>query len=193
MRGSVVGRGLLAAVLGATLLLAAGCFGGNRNFVPGGSSGAQPQASQTSTTRPDVGPRVGNLAPDLSLTGLDGQVVQLSELRGKPVVLNFWATWCPPCKQEMPDIEKAYQKYRGEGLVVLGVDQMEDLDTVQKFVKQNGYSWTFLLDSDGEASKVYRASALPTTYFVDRQGIIRDVQVGAINAALLDSKLTKIR
>ena len=108
-------------------------------------------------------------------------------------MLNFWATWCPPCKQEMPDIEKAYQKYRGEGLVVLGVDQMEDLDTVQKFVKQNGYSWTFLLDSDGEASKVYRASALPTTYFVDRQGIIRDVQVGAINAALLDSKLTKIR
>jgi thiol-disulfide isomerase/thioredoxin len=134
-----------------------------------------------------------NLAPDLALKGLDGQLVRLSELRGKPVVVNFWATWCPPCKQEMPDLEKTYQKYRGEGLVFLGVDQMEDLDTVQQFVKENGYSWTFLLDSDGEASKAYRASALPTTYFVDRQGIIRDVQIGAINASQLESKLSKIR
>jgi cytochrome c biogenesis protein CcmG, thiol:disulfide interchange protein DsbE len=193
MRGIVVGRVWLATLLGGALLLSAGCLGGSRNFSAGDASAAQASTSQPADVRPDVGPRVGNLTPDLALKGLDGQQVKLSELRGKPVMVNFWATWCPPCKQEMPDIEKAYKKYRDEGVVFLGVDQMEDLDTVQKFVKENGYSWTFLLDADGAASRLFRASALPTTFFIDRQGIIRDMQVGALNAAQLESKLAKIR
>lgn len=189
----MVGRAVLVAILGAMLLLASGCLGGSRNFSPGDGSAAQALTAQSADVRPDVGPRVGSQTPDFALKGLNGQTVRLSELRGKPVMVNFWATWCPPCRQEMPDIEKAYKKYRDEGIVFLGVDQMEDPDIVQKFVKENGYSWVFLLDSEGEASKQFRASALPTTFFIDRQGVIRDMQIGALTAAQLESKLSKIR
>ncbi|MHB1160860.1 MAG: TlpA family protein disulfide reductase [Chloroflexota bacterium] len=190
--------GLLAPLLGLVTLAVVGCFGGDRNFAPGSGTVAQaasksPAGQSSGATRPDVGPKVGNLAPDFALKGLDGQTVRLSEMRGKPVLINFWATWCPPCRQEMPDLEKAYQKYKGQGVLFLGVDKQEDEETVRKFVQQNRYSWTFLLDSDGRVANSYWVSGIPTSYFVDREGIVRDVHIGAINASLLEAKLDKIR
>ncbi len=192
MRTTVDGRWLFALLLGAATLATAGCFGGNRNFVAGGTASAgaeQPSAS----TRPDVGVRIGNLAPDFALKDLEGSTVRLSDLRGKPVLVNFWATWCPPCREEMPTLEKAYQKYRQEGVEFLGIDMREDAETVRKFVQQNRYSWTFLLDSDGRVASSYRAVSIPTSFFLDRDGIVRDMHLGAITPSLLEAKLDKIR
>ncbi len=195
MRMSLVRRALPVLLMGLAMLTVAGCFGGNRNFTSGAVASAQaaPGAQGPGSARPDVGIRIGNLAPDFSLKGLDGQTVKMSELRGKPVMVNFWATWCPPCREEMPDLQKAYQKYRGEGMVFLGIDMQEDPETVRKFVQQNGYDWTFVVDSDAQVARTYQASAIPTSYFVDRNGIIRDTQIGAVTPALLDAKLSKIR
>ncbi len=181
-------------LLGLAMLTASGCFGGSRNFTPGATSAeAATQPKSTHSARPDVGPKVGNQAPDFNLKSLDGKSVRLSDFRGKPVLVNFWATWCPPCREEMPTLEKAYQKYRDQGVVFLGIDKQEDAETVRKFVSQNGYSWTFLLDSDDQVGRSYYVSAIPTSFFIDRQGIVRDIYLGSMNPALLDAKLAKIQ
>ena len=108
------------------------------------------------------------------------------------MVVNFWASWCPPCKEEMPAFEKAYQKYKDKGVLFLGIDQKESADTVRQFVKQNGYSWTFLLDIEGKAGTAYRLTGVPETFFVDREGIIREVQIGPLTQSGLESKLSKL-
>lgn len=177
--------------LGLVLLLTAGCLGGSRNFSPAGKAEATPASS--SAGRSTSAPKVGNPAPDFALQDLDGRTVRLSDLRGKAVLINFWATWCPPCREEMPDLERAYGKYRDQGVVFLGIDQGESADTVRRFVQRYNYSWTFLLDSDLKVSNSYRASAIPMSFFVDREGILRDIHVGPLSSSALDSRLAKIR
>jgi len=133
--------------------------------------------------------RVGATAPDFALQGLDGKPVALKDLRGKVVVLNFWATWCPPCRAEMAALNQMQQDLADRGLVVLGVNQMEAPQTVQRFMQQQGLRFPIALDSLGSASQAYRVSALPTTYFIDRNGIIQDVVFGGPMAqALIESK-----
>ena len=197
MKSRVAMKGLMALLWGLALLTTAGCLGGSKNFTTATGSVAQAaQASDLSGGTParrDVGPRVGNVAPDFALKGLDGNVVRLSDLRGKPVLINFWATWCPPCKEEMPTLQAAYQKYRDQGTVFLGVDLKEDAGTIQDFVQKNGYRWTFLLDPEARVSTAYQVSAIPTTYFIDGEGIVRDSHLGAISPATLETKLAKIR
>jgi len=195
MRISTVKRVLPVVLLGLVMLTVAGCFGGSRNFTSGAVASAQTAsgAQSSGAPRPNVGIRVGNLAPDFTLKGLDGQTVRLSDFRGKAVLLNFWATWCPPCRQEMPDLEKAYQKYKDQGVVFLGIDMQEDQGTVKQFVQQNGYGWIFAVDSSGQVADTYQAAAIPTSYFIDRDGVIRDTQIGAIPPSLLEAKLAKIR
>jgi len=195
MRISIAASRLAAAVAGLALLATAGCYGGSRNFTPGvaAASQATPVADAASSASVEVGVRVGNRAPDFTLRSLDGSSVRLSDLRGKPVVINFWASWCPPCKEEMPAFQKAYERYRSEGVVFLGVDYREDAATVQRFVQQNGYGWTFLLDSDGQVARSYQVTGVPETYFIDRNGIVRDSQIGPLTPSMLDAKLSKIR
>lgn len=175
----------LLALTWLVLLTLAACTS-SRNFSPGVATTA------SGSVRSDIGSRPGNIAPDFTLKDLDGKIIKMSDFRGKPVVVNFWATWCLPCKEEMPAIEKAYQKYKGE-VVFIGVDMKEDAETVRNFVKQYGYSWIFLLDSAGQAATNYRVSAVPETYFVDKDGIVRDFQIGAITLSGLESKIAKIR
>ncbi len=195
MRRSIVQRALPVLVLGLAMLTVAGCFGGSRNFTSGAVASAKTTAGapSASSPRPDVGIRVGDLAPDFTLQGLDGKPMKLSDYRGKAVLVNFWATWCPPCRMEMPDLEKAYQKYKDQGVVFLGIDMQEDPATVKSFIQQNGYNWSFAVDSDTQVSRTYQASAIPTSYFIDRNGIIRDTQIGAMSSSILESKLSKIR
>lgn len=180
-----VARLLVILLLGIALLTTGGCLGG-RNFTAAGDP------SQTAG-EPSVGAAVGSIAPEFALLALDGSTVRLSDLRGKAVVLNFWATWCPPCRNEMPVLQKAYEKYRDEGVAFLGIDVKESEAEVLQFVRKGGYGWTFLLDTSGRVSSSYRVSGIPTTVFIDLEGIIRDIHVGELTASSLDSKLGKIR
>jgi len=111
-------------------------------------------------------------APEFSLKALDGKEVALNALRGKVVFLNFWATWCPPCKAEMPSIEMVHKRFKDKGLVVLAVDFQEDKKSVQRFIKKGGYTFTVLLDPDGAVTGFYKAIYIPITYIIDRNGRI---------------------
>ncbi len=135
--------------------------------------------------------KTGKLASDFTLEDLDGNSVRLSDLRGKVVFLNFWATTCPPCKAEMPDMESLYQKYKGLDVVLLGVNLGENENVVRQFVDQNSYSWTFLLDETGEVSNKYEIDNIPTSFFLDTDGIIRAVQVGRMSLETMESNLMK--
>ena len=134
---------------------------------------------------------IGKLAPDFTLADLDGNTVRLSDLRGKVVFLNFWTTWFPACRVEMPDIEEVYQKYRDQDVVVLGIDFQESTDTVRAFVEAGGYSWVFLMDTTGEVTVRYGIRPIPTSFFIDKKGIIRAAAIGAMTAALMEANLAR--
>jgi len=134
-------------------------------------------------------PVVGHLAPDFTLTTLSGEDVTLSDFRGRqPVVLNFWATWCPPCRAEIPFFQSASRKYNGQ-VVVLGVDDGEPRTTVAPFVTEMGMTYPVPLDSESVVSRRYRVNSLPSTYFIGRDGLVQHVHIGIINQAVLEAQI----
>ena len=176
--------GLLAvALLG--LLVAQGCGFAAQDITQERTPG--PPAP----TRLPPAPEIGRLAPDFTLIDLKGNEVNLSDFRGKTVFINFWATWCPACRAEMPEIEAVYQEYKDKGVVVIGVDILEPEDVVRQFVEQGGYSWIFILDATGAVSDDYRVVAIPTSFFIDREGIIQAVNIGAMTKRAMESKLAE--
>ncbi len=127
------------------------------------------------------GLKIGAKAPNFSLKTLDGKQVELSDYEGKKVMLNFWATWCPPCKKEMPDMEK-YTQQAGDDVVVLAVN-IDPENDVQAFVEDNGITFTIPLDSQSAKNPVnerYKILSIPTTYFIDKKGIIRNKVISAM-------------
>jgi cytochrome c biogenesis protein CcmG/thiol:disulfide interchange protein DsbE len=153
--------------------------------------GRVPQAATTGGELPPS-PREGFSAPDFTLDLLtDGQIT-LSDLRGQVVMVNLWASWCLPCREEMPTIEKVFQEYKPQGLEVLAVNTTyQDREAeVASFVTQFGLTFPILLDKTGAVSNRYALRGLPSTYFVDRKGIIRSVVVGGpMSEALIRSKI----
>lgn len=124
-------------------------------------------------------PIVGHPAPDFSLPTLDGNEITLADLRGKPVILNFWATWCPPCRREMPALEVIWQQHSRGDVMVLGVDQGESVSQVSEYVRQNvGVTFPLLMDRRQDVGDLYLVRSLPTTFFIDAAGIIREIRVG---------------
>jgi peroxiredoxin len=137
-------------------------------------------------------PKEGFLAPDFTLTTLDGDQLVLSGLRGHPVVLNLWASWCLPCRAEMPAIEAVYRRYRDEGLVVVGLNltSQDSESAASKFVQEFGLTFPVALDPDGTAQELYRLLGLPSTFFIDEEGVIRSIIVGGpMSEALIQSKV----
>jgi cytochrome oxidase Cu insertion factor (SCO1/SenC/PrrC family) len=137
-------------------------------------------------------PQAGHPAPALSLPGLRGGRVSLRSLRGKVVVLNFWATWCPPCKSEMPLLQRWAHNLQGKGVVVLGVDQQEGRKDVASFVNQMHVTYPIALDIDGVASAQFDVAGLPTTLVIDRQGVVRSFRPGILDASYLESQLRSV-
>lgn len=126
-------------------------------------------------------------APDFSLTALTGETVHLSDLKGQVVLVNLWATWCPPCKAEMPTINAFYQAHQAAGFTTLMANMQEDAETVQTFIEANGFTFPVLLDSRGEMMKLYGVRGLPTTFIIDRGGLVRHIQTGPITEAELEA------
>lgn len=136
------------------------------------------QSSPAASVPADPLPRKGYMAPDLQLPTLSGETVALSDLRGQVVILNFWATWCPACRTEMPALDQVYRAYQGQGLEVIAVNVQEDPAGTGAFVQELGLALPVLVDRDGTVSARYRVTSLPTTYIIDRAGVIREITVG---------------
>ena len=134
------------------------------------------QTITTTTTPPPstnapVGTQVGMQAPDFTLRTPTGERFNLQEQRGKPVFLNFWATWCGPCIAEMPDMQKL-QNTMADSIHIVGIDLRESRSQVLRFITRYGYTWTFVLDSTGDVSGTYGASSIPRSVFIDAKGVI---------------------
>ena len=132
----------------------------------------------SSTEQPPIGTEVGNLAPNFQLQDLDGNTVSLSELRGSPVIINFWGIWCGYCVQEMPLLQAVYEEHAGEGLVLLAINDRESQSQIAAFKQSNNLTFTMLLDSQKTVSLKYGVRGYPTTLFIDKDGIIRDIKIG---------------
>ena len=140
-------------------------------------------------------PQQGFLAPDFELKTLQGETIKLSNLRGQAVLVNLWATWCPPCRAEMPTIEKIYNEYKDKGLVVLGVNMtyQDTFANVAPFINEYGLTFPVLLDETSAVGTAYQLRSLPSSFFIDREGIISEVVIGGPMAeALLRTRVEEI-
>ena len=136
---------------------------------------------------------IGNLAPDFQLQNLDGHTVSLGDLQGRPVLINFWATWCPYCIDEMPYIQEIYEEWSDQGLVVLAINKGESSSTVAAFMRSYNLPFTVLLDTTQIVSQRYNITGIPVTLFIDKDGIIQDKVIGAFqNKAQIENRLSKI-
>ena len=162
------------------------------NNLSQSGSAAAGSAGTVATGPEDVVP--GSLAVDFTATNLtDGKVVHVSDYRGKnPVWLNFWASWCGPCKQEMPDMQQLYDLNKAKGLVILGFDVREDQKTVSDFVTSRAFNWTFLLQPNGETANRYYVSGIPTHVFIGKDGVIKSRISSGLPRAYMEAELAKI-
>lgn len=158
-------------------------------------------STQNSTSSTDTGTSKavkGKLAPEITLNDLNGQTVKLSDYRGKIVVLNFWASWCPPCKSEMPEINKAAQEFaKGSDAVLLTVNltdgSRETVDKARKYIADNEYSMPVWLDTQGRAANAYNITSIPTTYIIDRQGVIITYLAGPTTMDVLNDYINQLK
>src|SRR2546426_3385505 len=119
-------------------------------------------------------PLLGSPAPEIALKDLQGQEVRLSNLHGKIVLLNFWATWCKPCKEEMPAMQASYERLRDQGFVVLAVNELEDVEKVAEHIKTHGHTFLVVMDHNNGVANRYGVVGLPASFLIDRQGIVRE-------------------
>jgi len=136
---------------------------------------------------------VGKAAPDFELQNLDGQSISLSDFKGKPVLINFWATWCRPCVFEMPYLQEIHDEWSGKGLVVLAINRGESSSKVEQFLQSNNLSLPVLLDTRAVVSQKYNIRWFPTTFFIDKDGIIQEKIIGRFTSkAPIGNRLSKI-
>ncbi|MCK0473139.1 redoxin domain-containing protein [Halalkalibacter sp. APA_J-10(15)] len=145
----------------------------------------------------EIGIQIGQYAPDIQLAQFDGENKSLSDFQGEKVILNFWATWCPPCRVEMPHMQEFYQDYDEKGVKIIAVNlttQEENVHVVEQIV-HNEQKLTFpvLLDKEGEARHLYEAYYTPTTYFIDEHGVIRDKVIGAVSYESLETIINRMK
>jgi cytochrome c biogenesis protein CcmG/thiol:disulfide interchange protein DsbE len=140
-------------------------------------------------------PREGFLAPDFSLQTQDGETITLSALRGQAVLVNLWATWCPPCRAEMPAIQKLYDEYKDQGFVALAVNMtyQDDPFAILPFSQENNLTLPILIEDTGKMAQSYELRSLPSSFFIDRDGFIQEVVIGGpMSETLLRTRIESI-
>lgn len=143
-----------------------------------------------------VGLEKGNLAPDFELKSIDGTAMKLSSLRGKKLILNMWATWCPPCRQEMPDMEKFYTDNKNAGIEILAVNLTQaekSRNDVPEFLKAYSITFPVIMDENGDVARLYKVSSIPATFIIDTQGVIREKLVGPMTYDSMKKMLGTIK
>lgn len=141
------------------------------------------ESSQSIPVNKIPGPAIGSPAPDFELKTLDGETVKLSQFKGKKVMLNFWTTWCPPCKAEMPDMQKFYTE-EGDKIQILAVNIDPEYD-VAGFVEKMKINFPILLDEDDKVMNAYQILTIPTTFFIDEKGVIQNKFMGAMTIDIM--------
>lgn len=194
---SGLGLFLAGAIVGAVLMVSVALYRQPPAAGPTIVAAVPPTATLPAThtpvpptppppTRPPVGPGIGQQAPELELPGLDGITYTLGAYRGQTVVLNFWASWCPPCRQEWPELQAFAQEISGTGVTLLAVNVEEPGEIVQRFVGTATLPFPVLLDTGGEVSERYRVLSLPTTFVIAPDGLVRQVVPGSLKRADLE-------
>ena len=148
-----------------------------------------------SSTTAIAAPQKGFPAPNFELPNIDAETTRLSDLHGQAVLINLWATWCPPCREEMQTIEKVYNEYKDQGFVVLAVNMtyQDDPQKIDHFVAEQNLTFPILLDESGDMAYAYQMRSLPTSFFVGRDGVISEVVIGGPMAeALLRTRIENI-
>ncbi len=185
----LIGMALLAGV-GIGLWLGRGSGSGSPPPLPeGGPTAAIPSADRV--FYPERKVRLNEPAPDFALPTGEGTRIQLASLRGKVVLLNFWATWCPPCRAEMPVLESAYRRYGDDGFVVLAVDVGETAEQVRAFREEFGITFPTVLDP-GPVADAYGVLGIPTSFFLDREGVVRLRWSGPVDEGLVRQKVEEL-
>lgn len=121
---------------------------------------------------------VGKRAPDFTLKDINGNNVSISSLKGKTLLINFWATWCPPCRAEMPSLNRMYNEYKGRGLVVLAVSTDKNINAVKDFLSKKPFDFYILTDADTKVTRQFKVFSLPTTFLIDKNGVIIQKYLG---------------
>jgi len=136
---------------------------------------------------------VGKAAPNFELQNLDGQLISLSSLKGKPVLVNFWATWCGPCVSEMPYLQEIHEDWSDSGLMVLAINTGDSASEAEQFLQDHNLSLPVLLDTKNVVAPKYGIRYIPTTFFIDKDGIVRNKVIGAFpSKAAIESRLDEI-
>lgn len=177
---------VLIIVLSCVLLLLGGAFIGSALYLQGAFPSqtlafatVAPGNALIDTPAPSGATlKKGSVAPDITVTTMAGETLKLSSFRGKSVILNFWASWCGPCTAEMKNIESIYKEYPENDLIILGVNQGESNETIKGYADLWNLSFRLVRDEDGNAGRSYQIRALPTTVFIDSEGIVYEIRVG---------------
>ncbi|OMF80902.1 peroxiredoxin family protein [Paenibacillus glucanolyticus] len=160
------------------------------------SSANQAEVMKTEDTDMVIGIEKGQAAPDFVLQNLQGEEVRLSDFQGKTVMVNFWATWCPPCRIEMPHMQKFFEDYNSKDVVIIGVNMTpseKTLDSVKSFVDEQQLTFPIVLDMDGSVTQTYQIIAYPSTVLIDSRGVIQEKFRGAINYEMMKEAVARVR
>ncbi len=192
LRFVVFPAAVLALILGGLWYLDTRLSSGSSN----GGFGIVALPTEKNPTGRSPAAEIGRAGPDFLLETPDGGTLRFSDFQGHPVLLNFWASWCAPCRQEMPQLVAAYDRYRDQGLIIVGVDLQEPVSKVKGFASEFGIQFPLAIDRDGEVADAWRiggpVQGLPSSYFVDASGVIQVSPVGALTKDLLNKGLAKI-
>ena len=184
-------RNLVIGIL--TLVLLVGCASPTPTSVPFGPNPPTPTETPTPVkTRAASYPRVGYITPDFTLRDLQGVERSIKDYRGKVVMLNFWASWCGPCRREIPDLVRVYEEYRDRDFVIVAVNVRERRELVSEFAEKQGMSFPILLDARASVAMQYRLRGIPTSLFLDRDGTIRYIHVGTISEEQIRSQIERL-